>query len=177
MNTYIPYVAPGDFSYAWVMLTGDGDLEVVQIGPRSEAGATQQNWTFAFWADGACPTCEQGEVYLAGKIPGSEHEYKVTYNAADHVLKYWVDGGKIGESAPLSWTPTGAILNGEISGRKSQMMGRIGEAAQAFHDNYYRLGDSTVQWTPATGTTNNSDVTHFGQTGSAFGFYVWDKCV
>jgi hypothetical protein len=162
------------------MLTDTGPLQLAQFGPRSECcGSNPRNSNFLFWANGNCVGCPQDWAYLPASAENSVHEYKVTYNPLDGQVKFWLDGQKVGYSHPLyaiTWTPHAVQTAGEISNQVAQMFGCC-FAMGNFTGGQYRLGDSSVAWSTATGHRMYYGPAHFGITGTASNFGIWDTCV
>lgn len=169
IKTYNPYInGTGGFSYSWVMLPGPVNNEWMQIGPyKSGAGPSmtaqwmQPGWTAPRQADFAFPAV------------GSNHVYEVDTNRVTKLFIARMDDG-IYANPILSWTPNSAQIFAEDLNLANQLMGD-----SSTHERFVSNGVSTdPQWVAFSNMTGSvsASTSHFGSSGSAVSFDVWDKC-
>jgi hypothetical protein len=166
IRTYRPYVHCGDISYSWVMLTRNQNYRWAQIGPYEACDG--HNMTIQWeYQDGANPH----QLDFNELADNQDHYYDVIYAHGTFMSQYqfYRDGTNYA-NVDMTWVPTSAEWHGEVSNRRTQMMGDVGNH-QHFLQNIIKINGT---WHNSTAGLDNDPL--FKISGTAFNFDIWDTC-
>ena len=161
---YSPWVYPGGFSYAFVIMGNSAYWDYAQIGNYEAAGDDRA--AAIQWGTGVPPA---HQMNLAPRPLGTTPLFTVRRSGSTFLFKV---GTATKMTVDLAWTPTVGEIASEVHNNATQLMGDSGEH-ENFNTNSIAINGGV--WQTFDGTLLSYDTSWYGESGSNASFDTWDK--